>query len=240
MTLTGQQRARTIELRRGIEVINELLSGHAVDLGGGEEILLHDPSGVVPIYLAAGGPKNVELAAEIADGVITTSTNLPLSRQHIQEAVNKAGRTRPLPHVVQAYVRVTDDLERDARRVKPQVVRSIQLGAGPLLEAAGFDVQVPEGDILLPDGTDLGHPRDLDLAVKVASQWISDEAAIWYAQHVYFFGSGAKIADRLMEVFSLGVDEVVCTHGDSFSLPAEFVRRMGEGVIPRLRAPAGG
>ena len=98
---------------------------------------------------------------------------------------------------MQAYVRITDDLEAEARRLKPAIVRSVQLGSGPLLDAAGFDVRVPDHDVLLPDGTDLGHPKDIEMAISVASQWISDEVAIWFAQHVFFFGTAAQVADRL-------------------------------------------
>jgi 5,10-methylenetetrahydromethanopterin reductase len=234
-TTTGQPRSRTSDLRHGIGVVQALLAGKPVDVAGTSIELRDPPADHVPIYLASEGPKNMRLAAELADGIITTAA-LPWRPERAEAAIAEVGRTRPLPRIMQAYVRITDDLEAEARRLKPAIVRSVQLGSGPLLDAAGFDVRVPDHDVLLPDGTDLGHPKDIEMAISVASQWISDEVAVWFAQHVFFFGTAAQVADRLTALAHAGVQEVVCTHGDSFSFPVELIHRLGADVIPRLRA----
>jgi hypothetical protein len=62
--------------------------------------------------------------------------------------------------------------------------------------------------------------------------------AIWFAQNVYLFGSSAEIADRVLEIARAGAGELLRTDGDSFSLPTELIERLGEDVIPRIRALA--
>lgn len=76
----------------------------------------------IPIYLAAIGPKNVALAAEIADGWLPTFCNPErpeILESSIQEGLARGGRSRREFTVLPtAYVRVGDDLDecRDALR----------------------------------------------------------------------------------------------------------------------------
>jgi F420-dependent oxidoreductase-like protein len=76
----------------------------------------------IPIYLAAIGPKNVALAAEIADGWLPTFCNPErpeILESSIQEGLARGGRSRREFTVLPtAYVRVGKDLDecRDALR----------------------------------------------------------------------------------------------------------------------------
>ncbi len=53
--------------------------------------------------------------------------------------------------------------------------------------------------------------------------------------NIYLWGTSAEVAVGLLEMGRAGVEEVVCTHGDSFTLPTELIQRLGEEVIPVLR-----
>jgi F420-dependent oxidoreductase-like protein len=78
--------------------------------------------GRIPVYLAAIGPKNVALAAEIADGWLPTFCNPErpeILESSIQEGLARGGRSRREFTVLPtAYVRVGNDLDecRDALR----------------------------------------------------------------------------------------------------------------------------
>ena len=50
------------------------------------------------------------------------------------------------------------------------------------------------------------------------------------------FGSSAEVADRVLESARAGAGELICTDGNSFSLPTELIERLGQDVIPRIRA----
>ena len=66
--LAGLRPARIKELESSVHMIKGLLSGIPVDVGVGQPARLPFPQDV-PIWLAAGGPKTLEMAGTCADGV---------------------------------------------------------------------------------------------------------------------------------------------------------------------------
>jgi len=237
--LSGRCPATTGELRSGIGLVTDLLRGAEAKVGD-QAVTLQDPGGPVPVYLAAEGPRNTALAAAVADGVMTTFRDVDRKAERIAAAVAASGRTRPFHHVVVSFVKITDDPAREAQELKPRIVKTIQSEGPRLFEEAGFDIRVPATPILLPDGTDIGHPRDLDEAVRVASQWVPDDAAVWYAGQIGLYGSPGEIAAGIQRLAGLGVTALHMTDGGSFDLPDAFVEQFGAEVLPRLRAGSGG
>ena len=78
----------------------------------------------IPIYLAAEGPKNIALAAEICDGWVAMllSPNMPLYRESLEEGFAREGaRRKPEEFEVVAQVPfiVSDDVEQAADAVRP-------------------------------------------------------------------------------------------------------------------------
>ena len=68
---------RAARMREALEIMRRLLDGEKVSFDGefyktDRAKLYSPPLTRVPIYLAAGGPKSASLAAELADGVITS------------------------------------------------------------------------------------------------------------------------------------------------------------------------
>ncbi len=55
---------------KSIQQMRELLAGKEAELPSGKIHLLHPCKGKVPIYIAASGPKMLELSGRIADGII--------------------------------------------------------------------------------------------------------------------------------------------------------------------------
>jgi 5,10-methylenetetrahydromethanopterin reductase len=102
----GMPAAKLAELRTHVEVCRGLLSGATVSYHEGERrrqirfldpdaglINLRDP---VPIYLAGSGPKSLELAGEIGDGVIlfgvVGDSLLEYTLDHIRRGAERAGK----------------------------------------------------------------------------------------------------------------------------------------------------
>jgi 5,10-methylenetetrahydromethanopterin reductase len=235
--LTGRRTTTTRELRQGFEIISGLLAGEVVNVRG-TEVHLQDPGGPVPLFLAADGPKNLALAAEIADGVITWSGELERKAAQLAEAKHARGRDRHLHHVVTTTACVTSDIARDAWFLKPYIVRFAQRIGPAQLEELGFGTKLPDDNVLLTDGVDLGHPRDLAAAAEFASRWISDDFAVWYATNVCCFGTPSEVAAKLGGLARYGADEVQVTDGSSFSMPTRLISQMAAEVIPILHALA--
>ncbi len=102
----GMPAARLSSLRSHVEICRGLLNGETVPYEEGERrrmicflnpdggwINLRDP---VPIYIAASGPKALQLAGEIADGVIlfgaVGDSLLEYTLGHVRQGAERAGR----------------------------------------------------------------------------------------------------------------------------------------------------
>jgi probable F420-dependent oxidoreductase len=107
------------QLREAVGIVRRVMAGERVTVEGefsrhrGFRLTALAPEDPVPIYLAALGPAALELAGEIADGVLLNwlaPDVVPASIQHLRRGAGRAGRTLE-GFEIAAYVRtcVTDD-----------------------------------------------------------------------------------------------------------------------------------
>lgn len=233
----GLPPSKGAELREGVDQIRRLVRGEEVTYGEAVARLRDPRPGGVPIHVAATGPRNLRLAGAIADGVILLSGVAagPLERAvaAVREGAESAGRRlEDLAITVSAHALVTDDIERDARIVKPIAAAIAQRGGAQALAAAGIEVSVPSH---VPEVVpDLVHAEDWEHAVDVCSRWISDEDAVTYARAFGLFGTPEEIVDRIRATQSLGVTGIFFQHVGSWDLPEALVKSVGAEVLPLL------
>jgi 5,10-methylenetetrahydromethanopterin reductase len=115
----GMEPAKLASVRGAIDAIRALWAGETVSaqdaaftLDGAHMRFAARPN--IPVYISASGPKMLELAGEIADGVIVLvglfSDGLAWAIDHVERGARAAGR--PRPHVaVFAYGAIDDDEE---------------------------------------------------------------------------------------------------------------------------------
>lgn len=116
----GMKPASVDSLRTSIAALRALWSGAHVDMQDAAFTLrdahLRFPAPAdIPVFISASGPRTLELAGEIADGVILLVGLFPealaWALEHIDRGAAKAGRDRP--HVtVFAYGAIDDDEDR--------------------------------------------------------------------------------------------------------------------------------
>ena len=120
-------------LRQTIRVVRRLLAGETVSSKGhhfniaGASLGAAAPRERVPIYIAALGPQMLELAGEMADGVLmnwTAESFLPQAIEHISRGAHLAGRDISEIDIA-GYVRVAAGGDEDAVResLRSQVAR---------------------------------------------------------------------------------------------------------------------
>lgn len=225
------------ELRAGVDQIRRLVRGEEVAYGKAVAQLRDPRTKGVPIHIAATGPRNLRLAGEIADGVVMLSgvATEPLTRAiaAIRAGAETAGRhIEDIEITVSAHTLVTDDIERDARIIKPIAAAIAQRGGSQALAAAGIEVSVPRH---VPEVVpDLVHAEDWEHAIAVSSRWISDEDAVAYAQSFCLFGTPAEILERIRATQELGVTGIFLQHVGSWDLPETLVESVGAEVLPHL------
>ncbi|MGY0057525.1 LLM class flavin-dependent oxidoreductase [Streptomyces sp. LZ34] len=233
----GLRQTTTAAMREGLAMLRALLDGREWDFEGKVRSRLRDPRPEVPIHLAASGPKNLRLAGEVADGVILLSGVSPRTlagaTARVREGARAAGRAADtIPLTVSAFCAVTDDIEAEARKLKPICASIAQNGGAPFLALAGIEVEVPKTvEGVYPD---LVHAEDWDAAVDLCSAWISDAAALRFAEEFCLIGSAAHIAERLRGLRAGGVTGVFLQHVGSYDPPTELIEAVGSAVLPTL------
>ncbi len=92
----GAPRAGTGALREAITTIRRLLAGEAVTFGTTHTRLRNTSTPPTPVYMLAAGPRMVELAGEVADGVLLMvglhKDAIAAARRHLEEGARRARR----------------------------------------------------------------------------------------------------------------------------------------------------
>jgi 5,10-methylenetetrahydromethanopterin reductase len=236
----GLHQGSNAAMREGLTLLRTLLNGEDWDFAGPAGTVrsrLRDPRPEVPLHLAASGPRNLRLAGEVADGAILLSGVSPRTltgaAARVREGAQAAGRAMTeVPLTVSAYCEVTGDIEAAARRIKPICASIAQNGGAPFLALAGIDVTVP--DVIEGVYPDLVHAEDWEAAVKTASAWVDDEAALRFAEEFCLFGTAEQIAGRLRALHADGVSGVFLQHVGSYDPPTELIEAVGTSVLPAL------
>lgn len=225
------------ELRAGITAIRDLLEGREATFGEAH-VRMRDPYGAVPVLVAASGPRNLRLAGEVADGaVLLSGVSTPLLARAVglvREGAESVGRDpASVQIVVSAHAMVTDDLERDARILKPICAGIAQHGGRSALATAGLEIEVPAH---VPEVyPDLVHAEDWDLAVEHCSQWVSDEDAVTFARSFALFGTAEEIVERIRDARAHGATSIFLQHVGSYDLPHRLRDAVAAEVLPLLR-----
>ena len=143
----GLRPARLLEMRQSIEAIRRLLSGEHVTYDGAgftmdDAHLRFDASFHIPVFISASGPKTLELAGEIADGVIFLGglfrDGVAYGLEHIERGAERAGRSRP--HVsVFGYGAIDDDDPDGALQAARSIAAWFPQTAPVYCELAGLD-----------------------------------------------------------------------------------------------------
>ncbi|WP_433443179.1 LLM class flavin-dependent oxidoreductase [Nonomuraea sp. CA-141351] len=230
----GIRPSKRAELQAAIEQIRALLGGGEWEYGE-RRLRLRDAGGPVPVHIAASGPRTLELAGEIADGVVTLAGISPETLDQTTKAVRKGldGSERPFEFTAGAFCKVTDDLERDAAVLKPICLHMATIGGQDFLRIAGIELapppHVPE---VYPD---MVHAEDWELAIRHASKWVTDEMAVRFARTFCLFGTVDDIVERARRAVELGVTGFYLRHVGNYTLPSELIESFGGHVLPRLR-----
>jgi F420-dependent oxidoreductase-like protein len=176
-------------------------------LGKPLKLILHPLRPNIPIYLAAIGPKNVALAAEIADGwlpIFFAPRHMPVYRESLDEGFAKAGRSSTgLDISPTATVVLGDDIEACRNKMKPQLALYIG-GMGAREKNFYFNLACRYGyEEAAVKVQDLFLARKRDEAAASVPDALVDDVALC--------GPKERIAERLAEWSASGITSLLCT-----------------------------
>ena len=235
----GLRPTRLAEMRAGIGLIRRLTAGEAIDFEGREMRLHASLDRAVPVYMAANGPRALELAGEIADGVITVAGIAPdlvaRMRERVAVGAERAGRSLDeLELCFGVFCHVTEDEREAARIVKPYVVAMAQVGGRETLRSIGIEIDPPAvvGGIY----PDMSHAEDWDEAADAAEEWVTDDMALRYADAFCLVGSAEHCREKIARAAEAGATNIYVRHFSSYTLPEQVLAAYGELIIPSLAA----
>jgi 5,10-methylenetetrahydromethanopterin reductase len=186
------------------------------------------PLRTIPIYLAARGPRILELAGEIADGVIiggfALRSGLDFARTCVQTGLDLSGRSWSELEVVSwLYTSVDDDPETAREAVKWLVFTSL-ITSRPILDQIGIVIPTALRDHLDRTGWSL-TPESIAVGKTLLNAEILNAFSVT--------GTPSQCARKLREVAQLGVDQIamvpLCPRGVTFETMA---RRIATEVLP--------
>src|SRR5439155_16790158 len=224
--------------REYIEIVREILrrekpleyqgSHYRVPLPGGTGLgkplktIVHPKRSDLPIYLAAIGPRNVSLAAEIADGWLPTfyaPSHADVFQASIDEGLATAGKRREGFDIAPfAPVIVGEDVQACRDLVKPTVALYVGgMGArsknfyNSLVQRYGYEEAAAAIQDLYLDG------KKGEAAMAVPDELVDDVALV---------GPKDRIADRLQAWREAGIDALIAG-----AFQAEALQALAEATL---------
>ena len=237
----GRKPATLAEMRTCIGAVKTLLAGEKVNWNGTPAGLSYASGRRIPVLMAASGPKAMELAAEIADGVLLLiGFNRPLVERaldHVERGAKRAGRRMEDLEIIWAVRTGTASTIEEARRIaRPVAVHWALRWQGEVLERAG--IRWPKLDV--PDAVwkvypDLSHADDWEAAIAVTS-FVPDEVVAQVCDALGLAGTPEYCADRIVEMTKLGVRNLYLMPFQTFAPPEAEIAAFRDVIFPRLRA----
>lgn len=230
--VTGTHGIRRGALREAVETLRAIFDGETVQFRG-KEFRLAAPRRQIPIYLAATGPKMLELAGEIADGVIIQvgiyRPCVEWALDVIRRGAERAGRDfRQIDIVCSTFTAIAEDRRLAIDRARP--LTAWFYGVAPdLLRIAS--IQVTQRTPLQSVYPDISHPLDHDVAMVEAKRYVADEAV----EKFCLVGSPQDCVRRIRELAGLGVHEIFFRHYLTYVVPHDLIAVASRGILPAAR-----
>ncbi len=139
-----------VGMRETVQIVRRLLAGEAVTFAGQTVQvrgyrLAFPPAQPVPIYTAALGPRMIELAGELADGLLgyfyTAAYVEKVVRPHLEAGAGRAGRSLAAFDLTWGLPTLVSDDPRARDLMRPQVVMYATAASGSydlIMEVSGF------------------------------------------------------------------------------------------------------
>jgi 5,10-methylenetetrahydromethanopterin reductase len=233
--LIGEKPTTVAEMRSAIGTLRSLSAGNSLAIGGRTIRMksAENRNRALPIYLAATGPKMLQLAGEIADGVLLLtgldSRSIGYALANIRAGAERAGRqVEDLEIILGCYCYVGEDW-RGARKLARPYAALFSMYMPDALRAVGIPVPVPQPmPGLYPD---VNHCEDWERAVSLTA-WVPDETLEMFCAKYTLMGTAREIIPRIESVAEHGITHVYLIGFQSYELPERIANVFSQEVIP--------
>jgi len=216
-------------MREAVEIIRALHSGKSVKYEG--EIFkfngakLDFKAGNIPIYIGAQGPKMLQLAAELGDGVLINASHpkdFEVAKENIQKGLEKSEKKE---FDIVAYASMSVDKDSEKARNSARIVVAFIVAGSPdvIFERHGISME------------DVSKVREALNNAFTKGDWggvsksITDEMIDCFS----ISGNVDEVIDRIKELSKAGVTQVVA--GSPIGPDKKkSIQLIGKNIIPAL------
>ena len=238
----GRKPATLAEMRACIATVKALTAGRTVDFSGTPGRLAYASGRPIPVLMVASGPKAIEVAGEIADGVLLlvgfNRGIIQRALEHLERGAKRAGRRLDDLEIIWAARIGTAATTQEARRLaRPTAVHwGVLRWGGYWLEPAGLTLPKLE----VPDAVhriypDLSHAHDWEAAIA-ATSFVPDAVVAQLCDALGLIGTPADCAARILEISKLGGRNLYLMPLLTFAPPEQEIAAFRNVVFPKLRA----
>ena len=233
------------QMRRCVQTLKSLLLGENVTFNGSTGIgatsrMRHGDAQLPRIFIAAHGPRTIEVAGEVADGVLLQVGLHPqaveLARQHLEAGARRAGRDpEELEIILCATTIITDDQQEARELARPLCVqRLVEKTHVPYLQAAGIDA----GDLDIPPELgelypDIPHAEDWEKARRLCS-FLPDEILAQMCDAMGLIGTPEYCTRQLRRAEANGIDHLYVMTGESYQFPERELQAFQQTIFPAM------
>lgn len=222
-------------LREAVRIAHLLFQGETVSFDG-EAFSLRatqidfGPLRRIPVYLAARGPKILQLAGEVADGAIiggfAEPAGLGYALDMVGRGIERAGRARSDVDLMSwLYVSVDDD-PAAARTAVSKIVLASLITSRPILDRIGIELPAALRDHV--DARGWRYPTETP---EEAARLLPDHIVDAFAVH----GTPERVRQRLRAIRDCGIDHVsFVLFPPAGTSTAALARRIAQDVVSPL------
>ncbi|MCC7411259.1 MAG: LLM class flavin-dependent oxidoreductase [Gammaproteobacteria bacterium] len=222
----GLRPARLAELEHVIGVIRHLIRGESAEHDG-HTLRMPWSQREVPVFIACSGPRSLQLAGRIADGVLFQAGAAPelvrYALDNIRTGAEQAGRRLA---DVRVYCRLACAVDADRDRAREAIKGYAAVAAGTLYKTvprAYFPAPLWRDLERMKSGYDyLEHGSDEARHRSLLTDRILDAVAV--------AGTPAEVIPRLETLAGLGVEAFVCPLAMADPIP--FMQTLAREVMP--------
>lgn len=238
----GRKPATLAQMRASMRTVKALLAGDAVDFEGTPGRLGYAAGQAIPVLMAASGPKAIELAGEVADGVLLLVGYTPgivdavLAR--LEQGARRSGRRLEDLEIMWAVRTGTASTTAEAQRqARPTAVHwGILSWGNHWLKHAGLQLPAFEIPQAIRDiYPDLGHAHNWEEAIA-ATSFVPDDIVAQLCDALGLIGTPEYCAQRIIEMTRVGVTNLYLMPLQTFVGPEQDIRAFRDVVFPRLQA----
>ena len=224
------------DMRAYIETMRALLvTGEAEWRGRGTRLTWAKHA--IPIYLSAEGPRTLQLAGEIADGVIVNvGLEPPLVRDavaHVHAGARRAGRD-PASIDLWTMVRanVVDDVAAGIDEIRMELASNAHHVFRFTLDGKHVPDELADAIRRVQKGYQPAAHEALGPSPNASLLEAEPALRAWLAERFGAVGPAAVVADKLRGVVEAGIDGLLIT--GFVAERTRLIRAVAEHVLPRL------